>query len=60
MAALIDADRLPDPMPVAAGTFTIQVVDARGRIADVSPDADRLVPSAAARPAGGAAGGSAR
>ena len=44
VAALINADRLPDPVPVAAGTITIQVLDAAGRITDVSPDADRLVP----------------
>jgi signal transduction histidine kinase len=44
VAALIDADRLPSPVPVAAGTVTIQVIDPGGRIADVSPDADRLVP----------------
>jgi signal transduction histidine kinase len=44
VAALIDADRLPDPVPVAAGTITIQVLNAAGDITDVSPDADRLVP----------------
>jgi signal transduction histidine kinase len=44
VAALIDQDRLPDPVPVAAGTITIQVLDAQGRITDVSPGADRLVP----------------
>ena len=44
VAALIDADRLPDPVPVAAGTITIQVVSAAGDITDASPDADRLVP----------------
>jgi signal transduction histidine kinase len=44
VAALINASRLPDPVPVAAGTITIQVLDASGRITDVSPDADRLVP----------------
>ena len=43
VAALINADRLPDPVPVAAG-ITIQVLDSAGRISDVSPDADRLVP----------------
>jgi signal transduction histidine kinase len=43
--ALIDARRLPDPVPVPAGsTITIQVLNAAGRIVDVSPDADRLVP----------------
>jgi signal transduction histidine kinase len=44
VAALINADRLPDPVPVAAGTITIQVISAAGSIIDVSPDADRLVP----------------
>jgi len=44
VAALIDQDRLPDPVPVASGTLTIQVLDAQGRITDVSPGADRLVP----------------
>jgi signal transduction histidine kinase len=44
VAALIDANRLPNPVPVAAGTVTIQVLDPSGRIVNVSPDADRLVP----------------
>lgn len=44
VAALIDANRLPDPVPVAAGTVTIQVLGPSGRIVNVSPDADRLVP----------------
>ena len=44
VAALIDQNRLPSPVPVAPGTITIQVLDARGRITDVSPGADRLVP----------------
>ncbi len=44
VAALIDQNRLPDPVPVGSGTITIQVLDAQGRIADVSPGADRLVP----------------
>jgi signal transduction histidine kinase len=44
VAALSNADRLPDPVPVAAGTITIQVLNASGQIVDVSPDADRLVP----------------
>jgi signal transduction histidine kinase len=43
VAALIDQNRLPNPVPVP-GTITIQVLDARGRIIDVSPGADRLVP----------------
>jgi signal transduction histidine kinase len=41
--ALINANRLPNPVPVPAG-ITIQVLDSAGNIADVSPDADRLVP----------------
>ena len=44
VAALIDQNRLPSPVPVAPGTITIQVLDANGRITDVSPGADRLVP----------------
>jgi signal transduction histidine kinase len=44
VAALIDADRLPDPVPVAAGTITIQVLGPYGDITDVSADADRVVP----------------
>ena len=44
VAALIDQNRLPSPVPVAPGTITIQVLDAQGRITDVSPGADRLVP----------------
>ena len=44
VAALIDQNRLPDPVPVGSGTITIQVLDAQGRITDVSPGADRLVP----------------
>ena len=44
VATLIDQNRLPNPVPVAPGTLTIQVLDARGRITDVSPGADQLVP----------------
>jgi signal transduction histidine kinase len=44
VAALIDQNRLPSPVPVAPGTITVQVLDAHGRITDVSPGADRLVP----------------
>jgi signal transduction histidine kinase len=51
VAALINADRLPDPVPVAAGTVTIQVLGPSGRIVNVSPDADRLVPMVAPRQA---------
>src|SRR5262249_58642273 len=44
VAALIKQGRLPSPVPVAPGTLTIQVLDAQGRIVNVSPGADRLVP----------------
>ena len=44
VAALIDQNRLPNPVPVAPGTLTVQVLDASGRITNVSPGADRLVP----------------
>ena len=44
VAALINANRLPDPVPVAAGTVTIQVLNPAGLIINVSPGADRLVP----------------
>ena len=44
VAALINADRLPDPVPVAAGTVTIQVLGPSGRIVNVSAGGDRLVP----------------
>jgi signal transduction histidine kinase len=43
VVALINADRLPSPVPVAPG-ITVQVLDPAGRIIDVSPDTDRLVP----------------
>jgi signal transduction histidine kinase len=43
VVALIDANRLPYPVPVAPDV-TIQVLDAGGRIRDVSPGTDRLVP----------------
>jgi len=44
VAALINADRLPNPVPVAVGTVTIQVLGPSGRVVNVSADADRLVP----------------
>jgi signal transduction histidine kinase len=44
VAALVDANRLPDPVPVAAGTAVVQVVDSGGRIVAASAGADRLVP----------------
>jgi signal transduction histidine kinase len=43
VAALADAGRLPNPVPVAGGTVTVQVL-AGGRIVAASPGADRLVP----------------
>jgi signal transduction histidine kinase len=43
VVALINANRLPSPVPVAPDV-TIQVLDPDGQIADVSPDTDRLVP----------------
>jgi signal transduction histidine kinase len=56
VAALINQGRLPDPVPVGSGTITIQVLDAQGRITDVSPGADRLVPLLAPAQARAAAG----
>jgi signal transduction histidine kinase len=44
VAALANARRLPDPVPVAGGTLTVQVLNARGEIVSASPGADRLVP----------------
>jgi signal transduction histidine kinase len=44
VAALADTGRLPDTVPVGAGTITIQVLNAQGRITNVSPGADRLIP----------------
>jgi signal transduction histidine kinase len=44
VVALVNEGRLPDPVPVAAGTITIQVLDPAGQIVNVSAGADRLVP----------------
>ncbi len=44
VAALADANRLPNPVPVEGGTITVQVLNAQGRITDASPGADLLVP----------------
>jgi len=41
--ALINADRLPNPVPVPAD-ITIQVLDSSGDVKNVSSEADRLVP----------------
>ena len=49
VAALVDANRLPNPVPVAAGTAVVQVIDASGRIVAASAGADRLVPLLPAR-----------
>jgi signal transduction histidine kinase len=57
VAALIDAGQLPDPVPVAAGTITIQVLDPAGQVTDASPDADLLVPVVPAAQARALAGG---
>jgi signal transduction histidine kinase len=54
VVALINADRLPSPVPVAPG-ITVQVLDPTGRIVDVSPDADRLVPIISPAQAGASA-----
>ena len=44
VATLLDQGRLPSPVPVPPDTVTVQVLDAAGRIVNVSPGADRLVP----------------
>jgi len=44
VAALANANRLPDPVPVAGGTVTVQVLGPGGKIVAASPGADRLVP----------------
>jgi signal transduction histidine kinase len=44
VTALINAGELPNPVPVATGTVTIQVLGPSGRIVNVSLDADRMVP----------------
>jgi len=45
VAALYDEHRLPATgVPVVPGTITVQVLSSNGRIVNVSPDADRLVP----------------
>jgi signal transduction histidine kinase len=57
VAALLNANRLPDPVPVAAGTITIQVLNSAGDITDASPDADLLVPVVSAAEARALAAG---
>ena len=44
VVALVDSGQLPDPIPVAAGTPLVQVVDADDRVVAASPGSDRLVP----------------
>ena len=58
VAALINARELPNPVPVAAGTVTIQVLDPTGRIVSVSVDADRMVPVVSPQQAAALADGS--
>jgi signal transduction histidine kinase len=44
IAALVDGDRLPDPVPVGGETAAVvQVVDSEGRVRAASAGADRLV-----------------
>jgi signal transduction histidine kinase len=42
VAALAQSGRLPDPVPVGAGTAGVQIVDGQGRVVAVSAGADRL------------------
>src|SRR5690242_15111978 len=54
VATLLDQNRLPSPVPVPPDTITVQVLDASGKIVNVSAGADRLVamlPPAQARAA---------
>ena len=44
VVALVDSGQLPDPIPVAAGTPLVQVVDADDRVVAASAGSDRLVP----------------
>ncbi len=45
VAAFVDQDRLPDPIPSAsAGTVLVQVVDSKGRVRAASLGGDRAVP----------------
>ncbi|GAB3675960.1 sensor histidine kinase [Angustibacter aerolatus] len=43
VSALVDAGRLPDPLPVT-GAAVVQVLDEDGRVASSSPGGDRLSP----------------
>jgi signal transduction histidine kinase len=44
VVALVESGQLPDPIPVAAGTPLVQVVDADDRVVAASTGGDRLVP----------------
>jgi signal transduction histidine kinase len=44
VATLVDTGQLPNPIPVAAGTPLVQVVDAEDRVLAASAGSDRLVP----------------
>jgi signal transduction histidine kinase len=58
VAALVEADRLPDPVPVS-GSQVVQVLDGNQRVVGGSATADRLTPLVTAEEAGRlAAGGS--
>jgi signal transduction histidine kinase len=43
VAALVDSGQLPNPIPVAAGTPLVQVVDSNDRVVAASTGGDRLV-----------------
>lgn len=45
VAAMAEAGRLPDPVPVGLGAAAIQVLDADGQVTAASPGADRLIPT---------------
>jgi signal transduction histidine kinase len=47
VVVLVDAGRLPDPVP-AGGTTLVQVVDQQGRVLAASAGTDRLVPAVSA------------
>jgi signal transduction histidine kinase len=44
VAMLVDSGQLPNPIPVAAGTPLVQVVDSEDRVVAASTGGDRLVP----------------
>ncbi|HEX5497291.1 MAG TPA: ATP-binding protein [Mycobacteriales bacterium] len=52
VAALVNAGRLPDPIPAGVGTAVVQVVDSTGRVRAASANADHLVPMLAGRELG--------